>query len=328
MELIHNSLWKNQSQDFDLNFALDIMEGFEKQPKSIPSKYLYDSRGSELFNQITELPEYYVTKTEKEILSRLGDRLSPYLKNVSEVIEFGGGDGSKAEILLSELQLPLLDKFVCVDISPKAAHQATNRLKKIFTDIEVKSHTGDYLSYLSTGPRPSSLSRLFLYLGSNIGNFEPDEALRFLARFQQGFQSGDYLLIGFDLKKEIPVMNSAYNDSKGITTEFNLNLLDRINRELGGQFQRSKFYHHEFYNPTLGAMQSYLISLVKQNVLIEKIHRTIPFEKLEPIHVENSFKYSLEDIESLAHQSGFVVVENFLDERKLFSDSLWKKQSS
>lgn len=326
MELIENSKWTPMtSNEIDLNFALDLIEGLGRNPKSIPSKYLYDQRGSDLFNKITELPEYYVTNTEKEILKSLHGRLNPYLQNVREVIEFGGGDGSKAEILLEQIRTPTLERFVCVDISGKAAQQTTNRLRHNFSDLEITPYVGDYFSYFSLIPQFPQDSRLFLYLGSNIGNFEPDEALRLLSSFQEGMSAGDYLLIGFDLKKEIPVMTQAYNDSKGITAEFNLNILDRINRELGGRFNKSQFFHHEFYNPLIGAMQSFLISNSEQSVIIEKLHKQVHFDRFEPLHIENSFKYTLNEIKNMAEQSGFDVVENFMDEKRFFTDSLWKK---
>lgn len=312
------------------NFASDVASGLSSPSKNLPSKYFYDLRGSELFNKITRLDEYYLARVEKQILLECSKLLTKLLPKLSEIIELGCGDGTKTEIILREFYRQ--NQRFCfspVDISNLAIDSTLKRITENFPTLICKGFEGDYFSYLTLAKNKNSesshSSRLILFLGSNIGNYSPSESLYFLDQIFQFMCDDDYLLIGFDLKKPIHIMMEAYNDKLGITSEFNYNLLERINRELGGNFDRKNFIHYETYNPQIGAMQSFLVSLKSQKVFIESLGESFDFDSYEPIHTENSFKYSLRNIEQLAHRARFKIEANFLDHQRFFANSLWKK---
>ncbi|APJ03661.1 L-histidine N(alpha)-methyltransferase [Silvanigrella aquatica] len=310
----------NLSHDFD--FSFEVKFGLNQSQKRIPSKYFYDQKGSHLFNLITEQEEYYLTRIEKFILESRLSELKSLFSHVDEIVEFGPGDGSKAEIILKQFMSwkSLGLNYNAVDISASAVQQCLNRLRK-FKNLSLNSIIGDYRTFQSP---TNNKGRLFLFLGSNIGNYEPHEATQLLQEIRHCMKKNDFLLIGFDKKKDIAVLTAAYNDRSGITRAFNLNLLERMNTDLGAHFIKDHFSHYGVYNPLVGAMQSFLISKKNQNIYFETLQQSFEFDLGEAIHVENSYKYSDKEISKLAHYAGFCVVENLNDERNMFTNSLWK----
>jgi dimethylhistidine N-methyltransferase len=308
-------------------FARDVEKGLTANPKSIPSRYFYDERGSRLFQEITELEEYYPTRSEAEILDRckgaLGDLLAggPF-----RLVELGAGDGRKTEVLLTEFVRRGLDcRYVPIDICEEILVDLTGSLEeKLDGAVAVHAIVAEYFDGLELLSRQSDERNLVLFLGSNIGNFDLFHARVFLDDLRHSLGAGDYVLVGFDLKKDIDVLHRAYNDARGVTAEFNFNLLERINRELGGRFDRGRFIHYGSYNVTHGRMESWLVSTEAQEVAIEALGRTFRFEPWEGIHLENSYKYHVSQVEWLATASGFEVQRHFFDARGWFADSLWR----
>ncbi|WP_230552268.1 L-histidine N(alpha)-methyltransferase [Teredinibacter turnerae] len=308
-------------------FGLAVERGLKADQKAISSRYLYDSRGSALFVEITQLDEYYLSRCEDEIFRDQAHRIVNAIgSEIAEVVELGCGDGFKTERLLQAIHgVQSQLKFVPVDISEDAIQTIEERMTDALPNIRLDSFTGDYDHFLQRNAKPTSGARLVLFLGSNIGNFTHTEASRFVRQIHQYCNSGDYLLLGLDLKKDIDLLHAAYNDNRGVTAEFNFNLLERMNRELGADFDRDKFRHHGYYNAQLGAMQSYLVSTEAQSVAVEALDMVAHFDCLEAIHLEDSHKYSLQDIHRLAAQSGFRVQELFSDSRGYFVDALLQK---
>ena len=312
-------------------FALDVLVGLSEVKKSISSKYMYDNEGSRLFNKITELDEYYPTRCEIENLNLHKNKIGDFLENESfNLVEFGPGNGSKTRILIEHfLEKKLNFRYVPIDISSGAMDELVSALKTSFTDLELEGLVSDYFSGIKWLNRRYKRKNLVLFLGSNIGNFSHAKARFFLRNLWNGLNDGDYVMIGFDLKKDIDLLISAYNDSQGVTSEFNMNLLRRINRELGGQFALDSFRHIGTYDVFSGAMESYLVSLKEQDVFIEEIGRSFHFRSWEPIHIEYSYKYLESDIENLAFETGYKLLDQFYDSNRYFIDSLWqvKKQN-
>jgi L-histidine Nalpha-methyltransferase len=313
---------------FPSAFVDDVIAGLSMTPKSIPSKYFYDARGSRLFHQITELPEYYLTRSELEILRTHGRRIAALIsRGPFRLIELGVGDGLKTDVLLRQLLEASADfEFVPIDICAESVRGVTTSFRRLLPELGPRIHgvVADYLDGLARLDHGDSRRNVVMLLGSNIGNFAPDDARRFLEAVREALNPGDFLLIGFDLKKSISVLWRAYNDSQGVTREFNFNLLDRINRELGGNFVRSQFLHYAPYNPRVGCMESWLVSRVEQSVRLDSVDREFHFDAWEGIAVERSHKYTLGEIEALAASSGYSVEEHFLDRHRYFADSLWR----
>lgn len=307
-------------------FSTDILQGFSKKQKFISSKYFYDDKGSELFTEITKLDEYYLTNCEKNVFLENKKDISHFLKGKKfNLIELGAGDGQKTNILLQEFVDQGFDfNYLPIDISEGACKDLAKKVENSFPSLEFKAIVGEYLDGIDWIDSNYEANKVVLFLGSTIGNFDRTQALVFLRVLWKHLNSGDHLLIGFDLKKEISIMTKAYNDSKGITRDFNLNVLERINRELGGDFNLNKFSHHGIYNPIRGAMESYLISLEKQSVYIKDVEKNFEFDEYEPVHLEFSYKYLLSDIEYLAKETGYKILKNFSDTRGYFVDSLWQ----
>ncbi len=314
-------------QSFHRTFALDVLEGLSQRPKQIPPVYLYDEKGSSLFQQITTLEDYYVTQCEHEIFTVHKEEISLFLPRQSfNLIELGAGDGKKTVVLIDHFIKRYFDfEYITLDISPESVNDLTLKLKRMFPPaLKVTGLIAEYFEGLKWLANKSSSNNLILFLGSNIGNFDLAGARRFLRQLWDCLKSEDQVLIGFDLKKDIEVLNRAYNDPAGVTREFNMNLLDRINRELGGNFDREKFLFYSGYDVTTGAVESYLVSKVRQEVFIRDINRVFSFEAWEPIHTESSYKFLETDIVCLAAETGYEVQKDFFDSRGYFIDSLWK----
>lgn len=313
-------------------FALDVLNGLSGKPKTIPSKYLYDEIGSKLFEEITKLKEYYPTQCETEILQK---RKKDIFQFTSEepfrLVELGSGDAHKTKVLLKYfLEKGLTFEYVLVDCCKEMVQQTIKDLKKEFKDfpLNVIGLPVDYSSALAWLKGQNNLRTMTLFLGSSIGNFELQQTEKFLNEMWDALNDGDCVFIGFDLKKNIETLNSAYNDKTGVTREFNLNLLDRMNRELEANFDRKAFIHHSFYNPAQGRMESWIVSSTFQTVTIGKLQKSFDFEPWEGIHVENSYKFSLKEIEHLAEKTGFVIDKELLDSKGYFTDAILQVKKS
>ena len=311
-------------------FALDVLVGLSEWRKSIPSIHHYDAEGSRLFNEITKLEEYYLTRCEIETLERNKEHLASLLSNGPfNVIEFGPGDGSKTKTLIQHLIGKQVEfQYIPIDISKSALEGLIADYRTCFAELEINGLVADYFAGIKWLNHRYKRRNLVLFLGSNIGNFDHGQARLFLRNLWVSLNKGDLVLIGFDLKKDIDLLLRAYNDPHGITAEFNLNMLRRINNELGGGFDISKFRHFGTYDVFNGAMESYLVSQVEQEVLVEAIGRSFPFRAWEPIHTEYSYKYHESDMSDLAKDTGFVVRDIVYDSRKYFADTVWEVAKS
>ncbi|MEQ9468573.1 MAG: L-histidine N(alpha)-methyltransferase [Ekhidna sp.] len=306
-------------------FAEDVMEGLQAEKKHLPSKYFYDVRGDELFQQIMQLDEYYLTRKELEIFET---HKAAILEAIDEgepfrIIELGAGDGSKTKVLLKHFLDAGADfAYTPVDISGNVLEILEGNLKAEMPNLRIESYEGDYfdaLAEISESPEKD----IVFFLGSTVGNFGQGEAEGFLSKLQEFLKPGDLLFMGVDLKKDPSIILNAYNDSQGVTKEFNLNLLDRINQELGADFDRDQFIHYPYYNPHTGECRSYLISQTEQTVTIDGDE--IEFRSWEAIFMEISKKYDQKQLKSLADASGFTSLKTFLDSDKWFADVLWEK---
>ena len=298
--------------------ALAVREGLSAERKWLPCWLLYDEIGSELFERITELPEYYLTRTERcifeicagEILQQAGPSLT--------LVELGSGTASKTCILIEELlRRQSRALFYPIDVSPSALDEAVRQLGRQFPNLRVNPIVADY-----TGGVPA-LSRingrkLVLYIGSSIGNFEPCDSVRLLRRIRQTLRPNDALLLGADFAKSPKILLPAYNDSQGVTESFSKNILRRLNRELEADFNLELFRHVALWNRRLSRMEIYLESLVAQQVFIPALDMDIFFEQGERIHTENSYKYTDAMIESILRQSGFTLEHTWCDRKKWF----------
>lgn len=307
-------------------FALDVLVGLTKTPKAIAAIYHYDAEGSRLFDKITKLPEYYLTSCEIETLDRNKNRISENMNSEAfNLVEFGPGNGSKTKIIIDHLLNKKIDfQYIPIDISHSAIEMLMEDYKSCYPDLEINAVVADYFDGVKWLNRRSNRRNVVLFLGSNIGNFNFSDTRLFLRNLWITLNNKDIVLIGFDLKKDIELLLHAYNDLSGVTAEFSLNLLRRINNELGGNFNLEKFRHFATYEVASGAMESYLVSLVNQDVTVKEITRSFHFDSWEPIHVEYSYKYHISDIENLAVETGYKVVEHMYDKRKYFTDSLWQ----
>ncbi|MGZ3723400.1 MAG: L-histidine N(alpha)-methyltransferase [Bdellovibrionales bacterium] len=303
----------------------DLTEGLDSKPRKIPSKYFYDDQGSRLFAHITELEEYYPTRCEQEILLEQSQKLLGSIDGVElNIVELGAGDGRKIGPLLEAA----LKKFTHVtykpiDISMQALKDVRLRLREEIPGLKVEPCLLDMEKNLAGLPLNRSCANLILFLGSTIGNFTPPQQRKFLGDVRSIMHPGDFLCVGFDLKKDPHILIKAYDDSEGVTREFNLNLLRRFNRELGADFDEDAFEHLAAYNPATGSMESWLVSQKEQTVNLPKLHRTLHLDAFEGIQVETSWKFSRREIASLAKATGFKQVQSLFDHEGWFVDELW-----
>jgi len=304
----------------------DLTEGLDSRPRKIPSKYFYDDQGSRLFAHISELEEYYPTRCEKEILSEQSRKLLSSVTSSTDlnIVELGAGDGRKIGPLI-EAALKRFSHVTYrpVDISMQALKDVRNLLRDQIPELHVEPCLLDIEKNLAGLPLNRHTANLILFLGSTIGNFTPPQQRHFLRELRVIMRAGDYLCIGFDLKKDPQILIKAYDDSEGVTREFNLNLLRRFNRELGADFNEDAFEHIAAYNPATGAMESWLVSQKEQTVNLPKLHRTFHFDAYEGIQVETSWKFSRREIKALAKAAGFRQVQSLYDQSRWFVDELW-----
>ncbi len=298
------------------SFLDDVAAGLARSQKAIPAKYFYDRRGCELFEAICRLPEYYPTRTEIGLMrSRIGE-IAQCLGRRCAVIEYGSGSGRKTRILLEALD-PVA--YVPVDIAREQLEQSAGAIARAFPRLTVAAVCADYSRPLAL-PRVDGIGarrRVIYFPGSTIGNFTPSGAAVFLRGARELAGTGGGMLIGVDLRKDPARLNAAYNDARGVTAEFNLNLLARINRELGADFELSAFRHHAFYNVRLGRVEMHLVSLRKQRVTIRS--RVFRLRAGETIHTENSYKYSVAGFQALARRAGFKPAACWTDPEQLFA---------
>ncbi len=306
------------------DFASAIRNGLTASPKHLAPKYFYDALGSHLFEAICLLPDYYLTRAEAEILSRYAGEIIEQIKGTVMLVELGSGSSAKSRFLIRELvgrQGSL--HYQPIDISPTMLAESSAALLSEFPGLRITAIAGDYTESLSLSEHSSDERRLVLFLGSNIGNYDPPAARALIARLRAALLPGDALLIGADLRKPAERLEAAYDDSLGLTAAFNLNLLLRINRELGGQFDLRSFAHRAKFNPVLGRVEMHLESRVAQDVEIAALDLTLHFTAGETIHTENSYKYQVEELAALAGETGFEVARSWFDAREQFSCNLW-----
>lgn len=313
---------------FHDTFASDIVEGLSSTPKFLSSKYFYDEKGDAIFQQIMDMPSYYLTRSEYQIFDTHKDALLQLFGPAGtpfHLVEFGAGDGLKTKVLLEHfIEQKAYFRYLPIDISENVLSLLTHDLEINFPKLEVEPLANDYFEALNIlNQREQNERKVILFLGSNIGNFEHEQAIGFLQKMREHLNPNDLLLIGFDLKKDPQVILEAYNDQEGITRSFNLNLLDRINKEFDGDFDITRFRHNPTYNPLTGATKSYLVSTEDQVVTLEKLGKSFHFEAWEAIDMEISQKYSLSTIQNLAERAGFQITSNFFDKNKYFLDSVW-----
>jgi dimethylhistidine N-methyltransferase len=311
------------------NFLNDVLKWLQSSPKYLDSKYFYDKKGDELFQKIMASEEYYLTDAEMEILSQRTAQIADHVLREADqldVIEFGPGDAIKSVHLLKELsERKAMANYFPIDISENIIQLLNENLPEKIPGIRIKGFSGEYLEMLSETKKASSNKKLVLFLGANIGNFKFNEMPSFCKRLRSSLSAGDMVLIGFDLKKDPKKILAAYDDASGFTTQFNLNLLDRINHELNADFDTNDFEHYASYDPISGACKSYLISTKKQSIQIAG--NAIDFEKDEPVFMEISQKYSVSEIDTIMQQCGFTVLTHFFDQKKYFVDVLLKCES-
>ena len=313
--------------DAERELALDVLAGLSERPKRLSSKYFYDDVGSQYFRQIMQLDEYYLTGCELEILERHGADIAGRVGSQPlNVVDLGAGDGAKTRVLLRHLVARGADfMYTPIDISEGAMATLERAIRRDLPAVSMRGLVSEYsqgLRWLEVNE--PDRSNLVLFLGSNIGNFNRSQARAFLRRLWNDLRDGDLVLIGFDLKKEIDILLAAYNDSEGVTAAFNLNLLSRLNRELGADFDLQYWRHFGTYNVFSGAMESYLVSLISQRVVIPALSLEFGFDEWEPIHTEYSYKYLPSEIAALARDTGFGVDVDYRDSRGYFTDSLWR----
>ncbi|UIR57284.1 L-histidine N(alpha)-methyltransferase [Sphingobacterium sp. SRCM116780] len=310
-----------------IKFHREVIDGLKSNPKTLPSKYFYDKNGDGLFQQIMAMPEYYLTKCELDIFCNKTVEIANMLTAENEpfdLIEMGAGDAMKSSYLLKELMKRGVDfTYMPIDISDNILTVLHNKLKADMPKLAIVSLKGEYFDMLYQAASLSQKKKVVLFLGSNIGNMEFEDTFSFCRELNKNLSPDDILLMGFDLKKNPQTILNAYHDKMGITAAFNLNLLTRINREIEADFQLDQFQHYPHYDPITGACRSYLISLVDQQVQIGE--EKISFAKNEPIYMEVSQKFSMNDIEQLAQNSCFNIIGEITDSKNWFVDSFWKK---
>ncbi|WP_034889754.1 L-histidine N(alpha)-methyltransferase [Gillisia sp. Hel_I_29] len=320
---------ENIKTTFSSAFEEDVHIGLTTYPKYLLSKYIYDKKGDKLFQDIMNLPEYYLTNCEFNILKDHTSEITEIFKsdNGFDLIELGAGDGKKTKLLLKELVAQKIHfNYLPIDISENVLLELEDSLKKEIPEVQVKIQQGTYFKTLEKLSDYNTRKKVILVLGSNIGNLLHTDAIDFLKHIQIAMSDEDMLFMGFDQKKDPEIILEAYNDKTGVTAAFNKNLLARINSELGGNFNLETFSHWETYDPESGTAKSFLVSREEQNVSIESLGIDIHFDAWETIHTEISQKYDDAVVEWLAEEAGLKVTHSFVDEKKYYKNYIFKKQ--
>lgn len=315
-----------KQETFQLEFENHVKKGLTTFPKFLSSKYIYNERGDQLFQQIMNLPEYYLTNAEFNIISEHKEQLREQFNDPSgfDLIELGAGDGKKTKVLLKELVDHKVDvTYIPIDISQHAIDSLSESLRKTIPSLDVQGQQGMYFDVLKRLSQYDKRPKVIMVLGSNIGNFQHDEAIDFLSQLRALMNSKDLLFMGFDQKKNPWMIQQAYADATGVTQEFNRNLLHRINKEMDANFPVNQFEHWESYDPETGTAKSYLIATEACEVELKKLQLTVNFKKWETIHCEISQKYDDDVVQWLAHEAGLDIVNIYEDSDHLFKDYLF-----
>ena len=303
-------------QDSDREaFRGAVLEGLSRTPRAIPARFLYDEAGSALFDAICELPEYYLTRTETEILKRHAADIASRAGPGCALIEFGSGSSVKSRLLLDAMND--LASYSPIDISRDHLDQTARRLRRDYPELAIEPVCADYMTLEALPTIPAEAPRLGFFPGSTIGNLEPHEARAFLRRVRRLLDKKGAMVLGVDLRKDARRLHAAYNDQAGVTAAFTLNLLKRMNRELGATFDLAQFAHDASYNPAEGRIEIYFRSLRRQNVMVAG--RNFAFGEGERVHTEYSYKYDLAGLASLARDGGFALSEVWTDPGELFA---------
>src|SRR2546423_5354676 len=306
------------------DFARDVREGLTSNPKQLFPKYLYDALGSNLFEAICQTDEYYLTRAEDEILKQNANAIISQIPKCETLIELGSGSAEKTRKIIEALVRRCTDLlFIPVDISVSALEESSHALLDSYPTLKIRAYAADYFQALDAFELKAGEPALVLFLGSNIGNFEPDDAFNFMRAIRRVLRPGDALLLGADLKKDRATLEAAYNDSLGVTRSFIVNELERINRELDANFDLWAFGLRSVYNEAASRVEVYLESLRKQSVRIGALDLSIQFAQGERIHMENAYKYDLDSLRELGSRAGFTLNRTWLDQGRRFSSNLF-----
>ncbi len=303
------------------DFRRAVLTGLSRRPRAIPAKFLYDARGSALFDAICELPEYYLTRTETEILCAHAGDIAVLAGTDCTLIEFGSGSSVKSRLLLDAMKLAL---YAPIDISREHLDRSIARLRRDYPSLPIEAVCADYMTLADLPQLTTSGRRIGFFPGSSIGNLEPPEALAFLRKVRALVGDGGALVLGVDLKKDPARLHAAYNDSAGVTAAFTLNLLRRMNRELQATFDLDRFAHDAFYNAAEGRIEIYFRSLGAQSVTVAG--RSFAFADGERVHTEYSYKYDTAQLQALATGSGFDLAKVWTDPDRLFAVAYFTPQ--
>ena len=311
------------------DFAADVAAGLVATPRSLSCRYFYDAEGSELFEQICSLPEYYPTRTERAILAERAGEIAALFPDEITLVELGSGSAVKTRLIMDAL----IEhhgglRFIPVDISRSALEESSVALVEDFEDLEILAVAGEYEDGLAYLKGNHDGRKLILWLGSNVGNFHRSDAIDFFRKVREAMTAEDRFLAGIDLRKDRQILEAAYDDSQGVTAKFNKNILVRLNRDVGGHFDLDAFRHMARYDEELGRVEMHLVSERAQTVAIDALDLSIDFAAGETIHTENSYKYSRQEIEELATRSGLVVEHQWFDADELFSVNIFAPASS
>ncbi len=320
---------QHTTEDPTLTFAKDVLKGLNESPKRLSSVYFYDERGSQIFEKICDLDEYYLTRKETEILEKYASEIISDLPLNTHLVELGSGSSRKTRILLeTALARFNLIRYSPIDVSAEILEKTSRNLTQRYAELQVEAIAGRYEFGIDHILQHSHGPNCIMWLGSSIGNLTRQEAAKFLVGIRQRMKKNDCLLLGIDLRKGPDILEPAYDDTRGVTADFNLNLLDRINGELGGQFSRDHFQHKAVYDVDEGRIEMYLVSDLDQDIKIENIDTSVSFEKGEHILTEYSYKYSHAEIKALADDSGFRLERQWLDESGWFSLNAFKPRNT
>ncbi len=327
------SLVRADAARFDdhTELALAVEAGLGQEPRSLPCRFFYDAEGSRLFEEICTLPEYYPTRAEREVLQgrarQLALAFAPDHRGPLDLVELGSGNAEKTEVLIRAfLEAGRELRYVPIDICREVLVDSAERLLEDFDELTIQAFAAEYRDGLARLAQLGDAPRLVLCLGSNVGNFDRVAAAEFLGAVRRHLRPVDRLLLGVDLRKEREVLEAAYDDSRGVTARFNKNVLRRIDRELGGQFGEDSFDHQATWDEERGRVDMWLVSERDQTVRVTELERSYDFTRGERIHTESSYKYSIEELETLAQRAGFELQETWLDGLERYSVNLLRPQ--
>lgn len=306
------------------NVRNEILHGLLAENKYISSKFFYNEKGSKLFELITKLPEYYPTRTEKSIIKSIAPEIMSTVKNL-DIIEFGSGDCSKIKIFLASIEEDNIEtvRYIPVDVSSTAIEKSANELVEQFPGLEINGFVADFINQIDV--LPSNRKRLFLFLGSTLGNFTNDVALKFLCNLSDQMNSGDQFLLGLDLVKPIDILNSAYNDKQEVTADFNKNILNVINKIIDANFSENDFEHLAFFNHEKSRIEMHLKANKNISVTTPYSDKKITFNIGETIHTENSYKFTEDQIFNLGANSNLKLKQAYKDHKNWFALNLFEK---